>query len=370
MSDTGTMREVGDYSAAFALPSTRDKAIGANELLGRPFVLFFYLTDAADGFAQLACGFRNLYSQFSELGVEVMGIGVQNVDVQKRWVDALRLPYPLGSDADAQVSTEFGIAQHDSPDLAVLAAARTTFLMNAGLRILKRYENIDSEHHAAEVLNDSRKMLYPEPPRTIIEHAPVLLQQNVLTPEMCQELIELWETDGNEDSGFMKQVDGKTVGMVDYNHKIRRDHFLKSGPLLERLRGRVAGRAIPDLQQAFNYNVTRFEDFRVACYDASCGGYFRPHRDNTTDGTAHRRFAMSLLLNDNYEGGHLRFPEHSAHLYRPKAGSAVVFSCSLLHEATDVTAGRRFVLLSFFYGEAEARRREEYARRNGGGYRA
>ena len=124
---------------------------------------------------------------------------------------------------------------------------------------------------------------------------------------------------------------------------------------------------IPDLQQAFNYNATRFEDFRIACYDASRGGYFRPHRDNTTEGTAHRRFAMSLLLNDDYEGGHLRFPEHSVHQYRPKAGSAVVFSCSLLHEATDVTAGRRFVLLSFFYGEAEARRREEYSRATAAG---
>jgi hypothetical protein len=35
-----------------------------------------------------------------------------------------------------------------------------------------------------------------------------------------------------------------------------------------------------------------------------------------------------------------------------------------------VSAGRRFVLLSFFYGDAEARAREEYARRTGDNYRA
>jgi predicted 2-oxoglutarate/Fe(II)-dependent dioxygenase YbiX len=165
-------------------------------------------------------------------------------------------------------------------------------------------------------------------------------------------------------------VNGQTVGMYDYGHKIRRDHFLKSGPLLDEVKQRMSSRLIPEMQQAFNYPATRFEDFRVACYDASRGGYFRPHRDNTTDGTAHRRFAMSLLLNDDFEGGYLRFPEHSMHLYRPPAGCAVVFSSSLLHEATDVTAGRRFVLLSFFYGEAEARKREEYSRRTGGTYRA
>ena len=48
----------------------------------------------------------------------------------------------------------------------------------------------------------------------------------------------------------------------------------------------------------------------------------------------------------------------------------MIFSCSLLHEATDVTAGRRFVLLSFFYGEKEAKMREAYNLRAGGDYRA
>ncbi|HUB25447.1 MAG TPA: 2OG-Fe(II) oxygenase, partial [Tepidisphaeraceae bacterium] len=75
-------------------------------------------------------------------------------------------------------------------------------------------------------------------------------------------------------------------------------------------------------------------------------------------------------LNDDYEGGYLRFPEYGPNLYRPTGGGACVFGCSLLHEATDVTAGRRFVLLTFLYGEKEAKLREEYAKRTGGGYRA
>jgi predicted 2-oxoglutarate/Fe(II)-dependent dioxygenase YbiX len=168
----------------------------------------------------------------------------------------------------------------------------------------------------------------------------------------------------------MKQVADKTVGMVDYKHKIRRDHFIKSGEIQTRLQSYLSARVVQEVRKAFNYAVTRREDFRIACYDASKGGYFRPHRDNTTEATAHRRFAMSLLLNDDYEGGFLRFPEYGKHTYRPEAGGAVVFSCSLLHEATDVTAGRRFVLLSFFYGEAEAKLREEYNKRVGGEYKA
>ena len=77
--------------------------------------------------------------------------------------------------------------------------------------------------------------------------------------------------------------------------------------------------------------------------------------------TAHRRWALSLNLNSgDYEGGYLRFPEYGPQLYTPGTGSAVVFSCSLMHEATDVTAGKRFVLLSFFYAEKESRERKQY----------
>ena len=66
---------------------------------------------------------------------------------------------------------------------------------------------------------------------------------------------------------------------------------------------------------------------------------------------------MSLLLNDagEYEGGELRFLEYGPELYRPGAGEAIVFSCSLLHEVLRVRTGRRFVLLSFMFGDDEAR---------------
>ena len=40
---------------------------------------------------------------------------------------------------------------------------------------------------------------------------------------------------------------------------------------------------------------------------------------------------MSVNLNDDYEGGAVRFPEFGGGLYRPPAGGALVFSCSLLH---------------------------------------
>jgi hypothetical protein len=84
-------------------------------------------------------------------------------------------------------------------------------------------------------------------------------------------------------------------------------------------------------------------------------GFFSAHRDNLSPTTAHRRFALTLNLNDGYQGGQLRFPEYGPERYRPALGAALVFSCSHLHEVLDVTAGRRFVLLSFLFGEEAPR---------------
>jgi predicted 2-oxoglutarate/Fe(II)-dependent dioxygenase YbiX len=93
---------------------------------------------------------------------------------------------------------------------------------------------------------------------------------------------------------------------------------------------------------------------------AAEGGFFRAHRDNTTKGTAHRRFAVTINLNTGeYEGGVLRFPEFGRQTYEAPAGGAIVFSCSLLHEAKPVTRGVRYAFLPFLYDEAGAKIREK-----------
>jgi predicted 2-oxoglutarate/Fe(II)-dependent dioxygenase YbiX len=115
-------------------------------------------------------------------------------------------------------------------------------------------------------------------------------------------------------------------------------------------------RLVPEVHKAFQFQATRIERYLVACYEAQTGRHFRPHRDNTTKGTAHRRFAVSIVLNaGEFTGGHLAFPEFGRMLYAPPLGGAVVFSYSLLHEATPVTRGRRSVFLPFLYDEAAAR---------------
>jgi predicted 2-oxoglutarate/Fe(II)-dependent dioxygenase YbiX len=189
--------------------------------------------------------------------------------------------------------------------------------------------------------------------------APVLVLPRLLEPEFCRHLIGLYEARGGEESGFMREVGGRTVGVLDAAHKRRRDYSIEDEGVQAALRARIQRRLVPEIAKAFQFRVTRIERYIVACYDAAEGGHFRAHRDNTTKGTAHRRFAVSVNLNDGFEGGELWFPEFGPRRYRPPAGGAVVFSCSLLHEATPVTRGVRYATLPFLYDDAAARLREQ-----------
>jgi predicted 2-oxoglutarate/Fe(II)-dependent dioxygenase YbiX len=141
--------------------------------------------------------------------------------------------------------------------------------------------------------------------------------------------------------------------------KRRRDVLIEASDLQDEIRDALRRRLVPEIRKAFQFEATRIERFVVSCYDAAEGGMFRAHRDNTTLGTAHRRFAVSINLNaEAFEGGDLRFPEFGRRTWRPPTGGAVVFSCSLLHEAMPVTAGRRYAFLPFLYDEAAALVRE------------
>ena len=113
------------------------------------------------------------------------------------------------------------------------------------------------------------------------------------------------------------------------------------------------------IQRIHQFNVTRMERYLVACYAAEDEAHFRPHRDNTTKGTAHRRFAVSINLSADFDGGEICFPEYGMRSYKPAPGAAVIFSCSLLHAVTKVTRGRRYAFLPFLYDEAAAQVREQ-----------
>ncbi|MBW7056282.1 2OG-Fe(II) oxygenase [Paracoccus bogoriensis] len=193
--------------------------------------------------------------------------------------------------------------------------------------------------------------------------APVLILPDLFEPALCAALIAAYDAAGGEMSGFMVVEDGRTVGRHDPAHKVRRDHVVSDPAMIATIQSRIVARVVPAIRACHHFPVTRMERYLVACYDAAEGGHFRAHRDNTTPGTAHRRFALSINLNGDFEGGALRFPEFSDDRFTAPPGAGIVFSCSLLHQVDPVTRGRRYAFLPFLYDEAaaELRRRNQAA---------
>ena len=234
--------------------------------------------------------------------------------------------------------------------------APTAFLLDPNLRVRATLPLADGARVAADVAELVAELVWDDRrPREITTQAPLLVVPDVLDPERCAELIAVWEQQGHSQTGVEAATDGRRGEQRNAQLKRRRDHVVQDPQRSRELASRIGRRVMPELSKAFAYRASRFEGFKIACYQASDRGFFSAHRDNLSPATAHRRFALTLNLNDGYQGGQLRFPEYGPELYRPAPGAGLLFSCSHLHEVLAVTAGRRFVLLSFLYGEQAPR---------------
>ena len=156
----------------------------------------------------------------------------------------------------------------------------------------------------------------------------------------------------------MLDVDGKSRTILDYRLKRRHDVIIAAPELREVIRNRIALRLVPEIERFFQFQATRMDRHLVSCYDSAVAAHFYRHRDNINAGAQHRRFAVTINLNKEFDGGDLVFPEFGRRTYRAPRGSAIVFSCGALHQVTPVTRGKRYAFLAFLYGEADAARRE------------
>lgn len=262
-------------------------------------------------------------------------------------------------DFDRSVARLYGAAPHSPhPDPAIEPLRRFWTILDPSLRVkaIIPFAEGGTDLEALQVLLSD---LPPVNHATgIAGFAPVLYLPQIFEPELCARLIQTYDKAGGALSGVMVQRNGRTKLVTDPGHKTRRDVLIEDPALIAATRERIHRRILPQIERAYQFQVTRMERYLVACYDATDQAHFRPHRDNTTSGTAHRRFAVSINLNADFEGGEVGFPEYGPRTYRPPVGGAVVFSCSLLHQVTPVSRGRRYAFLPFLYDEAAATIRE------------
>lgn len=117
---------------------------------GGPVVLFFYPAAMTPGCTAESCHFRDMKAEFEAVGARRVGISADAVEKQKRFSDKHSFDYPLLSDPDGAVATQFGVRRRFT---MLSPTKRSTFVIGADLRVIDViHSEMRFSHHADRAL--------------------------------------------------------------------------------------------------------------------------------------------------------------------------------------------------------------------------
>lgn len=341
------------WPGALATPfQTRDEegrgiALADDHLSGRSLLLLFLGDPQGERAVQLLRSLALLGKGLEAVSATVLAVSASSDAASNRGLKRLSgFCWPIVCDASGGLFASYGM--HKGYDRTARLVMLTPY------RQIRAWFDLDddTDETLAKVMHMLENAQALDELRWNPPHAPVLMVPHVLSPDECGRLVEAVETD----TPFMVRRPGPgevagnyKVPVYDYDRQDRIDLIIKDPAMVAFLDDRLFGRVTPMIKKAFAFDVTRREDLHVARYAGKREGFAIGHRDNTTPPGAHRRFALSLSLNDDYEGGGIAFREFSPRAYRVPAGTAMVFSSSLLHEVEETTSGVRYNLISHLF---------------------
>lgn len=341
------------WPGALAMPfDTRDEEgrklnLADDHLSGHYLLLAFLGDPAGEGAQELLAALAALEARLDAARAQVVAISASADAARSRAMkQAAGFRWSVAGDPSGALFASYGL--HKGTDrqsrLVLLTPFRQVrawfdFTTDPGPHLETIMEMLDTARGAEE--------WHWSPP-----HAPILVVPNVLSPEECGRLVESVVTD----TPFLVRQPraGEVAGnyripVYDHFRQDRIDLIIKDANTLRFLDERLFGRVTPMIKKAFAFDVTRREDLHIARYVGPREGIAIGHRDNTDAPGAHRRFALSISLNEDYEVGGITFAEFSPRPYRVPAGTAMVFSSSLLHEIGETTKGVRYNLISHLF---------------------
>jgi len=145
----------GSAAPNFKLQDQHDAWISLADQRGKWLVVYFYPMDETPGCTTEACEFRDNIFAFRKLGVNVLGISVQDVASKKEFAAKHSLPFSVLADADKSVAKAYGV-------LGVLGyARRETFVIDPQGRIARHYPDVDPKAHSKQLLADLQGLIKP-----------------------------------------------------------------------------------------------------------------------------------------------------------------------------------------------------------------
>ncbi len=145
--------EEGAKAPAFTLVADDGSKIKLSDLKGTPVVLYFYPKDDTPGCTREACAFRDRKDQLAKLGAKVFGVSADDVASHVKFRDKYELNFRLLADTDHKVAEAFGAwREKNMYGKKSMGIQRSTFLIDAGGKIVKVWKRVQVDGHDEQVL--------------------------------------------------------------------------------------------------------------------------------------------------------------------------------------------------------------------------
>ncbi|MBF6418435.1 thioredoxin-dependent thiol peroxidase [Nocardia farcinica] len=145
----------GDLAPAFTLPDVDGNEVSLADYRGRKVVVYFYPAASTPGCTKQACDFRDNLAELEQAGIDVVGISPDKPAKLAKFRDAERLTFPLLSDPERTVLTEWGAyGEKTMYGKKVTGVIRSTFLVDEEGRIELAQYNVRATGHVAKLRRD------------------------------------------------------------------------------------------------------------------------------------------------------------------------------------------------------------------------
>lgn len=150
---------VGRKVPSFKAEATGGRTIASKDLVGAPFVLYFYPRDNTPGCTQEGQDFRDLHAEFERNGIRVLGVSRDSLKSHEGFKSRHELPFDLIADPDETLCEKFGVMKDKNMyGKQVRGIERSTFLFDADGRLVREWRKVSVGGHAEEVLEAAKAL--------------------------------------------------------------------------------------------------------------------------------------------------------------------------------------------------------------------
>lgn len=151
--------EPGDRAPAFALPDQSGTPHRFEDYAGAPLILYFYPKDDTEDCTIEACAFNDRLPELGKVGAAVLGVSRLDTKSKAKFAAKHGLNFPLLADEDGSVSSRYGTwVEKSMYGKKFMAVSRTTYLIDGSGRVARRWDKVQVEGHAKEVMEALRAL--------------------------------------------------------------------------------------------------------------------------------------------------------------------------------------------------------------------